>query len=114
MIRQSAYHLLECTILSHFSVESPLLWLRADPEMEYLAEIHFHQPVQMWVRPNFVIHNIFIGRLHVCLYFISGLSILFCGILGGQSLGFHYHSDVVYSCCLVGTIIGHFHFSSQL
>ncbi|GMH30011.1 hypothetical protein Nepgr_031854 [Nepenthes gracilis] len=29
--------------------ESPLLWLRADPEMEYLAEIHFNQPVQMWI-----------------------------------------------------------------
>lgn len=33
-----------------FSSDSPLLWLRADPEMEYLAEIHFNQPVQMWVR----------------------------------------------------------------
>ncbi|GAB4860954.1 hypothetical protein Ancab_036114 [Ancistrocladus abbreviatus] len=31
------------------STESPLLWLRADPEMEYLAEIHFNQPVQMWI-----------------------------------------------------------------
>lgn len=30
-------------------MESPLLWMRADPEMEYLAEIHFNQPVQMWV-----------------------------------------------------------------
>ncbi|PIN24631.1 TATA binding protein associated factor [Handroanthus impetiginosus] len=29
--------------------DSPLLWLRADPEMEYLAEIHFNQPVQMWI-----------------------------------------------------------------
>ncbi|XP_048500364.1 transcription initiation factor TFIID subunit 2 isoform X1 [Beta vulgaris subsp. vulgaris] len=29
--------------------ESPLLWVRADPEMEYLAEIHFNQPVQMWI-----------------------------------------------------------------
>ncbi|CAA0837832.1 Transcription initiation factor TFIID subunit 2 [Striga hermonthica] len=29
--------------------ESPLLWLRADPEMEYLAEVHFNQPVQMWI-----------------------------------------------------------------
>ncbi|CAL5064440.1 unnamed protein product [Urochloa decumbens] len=27
----------------------PLLWIRVDPEMEYLAEIHFHQPVQMWI-----------------------------------------------------------------
>ncbi|KAI9088415.1 hypothetical protein K1719_029864 [Acacia pycnantha] len=31
------------------SSESPLLWIRADPEMEYLAEIHFTQPVQMWI-----------------------------------------------------------------
>uniref|UniRef100_A0A7N0ZVB9 Transcription initiation factor TFIID subunit 2 n=1 Tax=Kalanchoe fedtschenkoi TaxID=63787 RepID=A0A7N0ZVB9_KALFE len=31
------------------NAESPLLWLRADPEMEYLAEIHFNQPVQMWI-----------------------------------------------------------------
>ncbi|TVU09497.1 hypothetical protein EJB05_42973 [Eragrostis curvula] len=31
------------------SIESPLLWIRVDPEMEYLAEIHFHQPVQMWI-----------------------------------------------------------------
>lgn len=31
------------------NAESPLLWLRADPEMEYLAEIHFSQPVQMWI-----------------------------------------------------------------
>ncbi|KAM3751107.1 hypothetical protein ACB098_04G083400 [Castanea mollissima] len=31
------------------SSESPLLWMRADPEMEYLAETHFHQPVQMWI-----------------------------------------------------------------
>lgn len=30
--------------------ESPLLWVRADPEMEYLAEIHFNQPLKMWVR----------------------------------------------------------------
>lgn len=29
--------------------DSPLLWLRADPEMEYLAEVHFNQPVQMWI-----------------------------------------------------------------
>ncbi|XP_060205603.1 transcription initiation factor TFIID subunit 2 isoform X2 [Lycium barbarum] len=29
--------------------DSPLLWLRADPELEYLAEIHFNQPVQMWI-----------------------------------------------------------------
>ncbi|KAL7161014.1 hypothetical protein ACSBR2_041626 [Camellia fascicularis] len=31
------------------NVDSPLLWLRADPEMEYLAEINFNQPVQMWI-----------------------------------------------------------------
>ncbi|KAL2467640.1 Transcription initiation factor TFIID subunit 2 [Forsythia ovata] len=29
--------------------DSPLLWLRADPEMEYLALVHFNQPVQMWI-----------------------------------------------------------------
>ncbi|KAL9239420.1 hypothetical protein vseg_013745 [Gypsophila vaccaria] len=29
--------------------ESSLLWFRADPEMEYLAEIHFNQPLQMWI-----------------------------------------------------------------
>ncbi|PKA47148.1 hypothetical protein AXF42_Ash017093 [Apostasia shenzhenica] len=31
------------------SLDSPLLWIRVDPEMEYLAEMHFHQPVQMWI-----------------------------------------------------------------
>lgn len=31
------------------STESPLLWIRADPDMEYLAEVHFNQPVQMWI-----------------------------------------------------------------
>ncbi|XP_078179654.1 TBP-associated factor 2 isoform X1 [Carex rostrata] len=30
-------------------MDSPLLWIRVDPEMEYLAEIHFHQPVQLWI-----------------------------------------------------------------
>ncbi|XP_047327901.1 transcription initiation factor TFIID subunit 2-like isoform X2 [Impatiens glandulifera] len=30
-------------------VVSQFFWLRADPEMEYLAEIHFYQPVQMWL-----------------------------------------------------------------
>ncbi|XP_073144552.1 transcription initiation factor TFIID subunit 2 isoform X2 [Henckelia pumila] len=29
--------------------DSPLLWLKADPEMEYLADVHFNQPVQMWI-----------------------------------------------------------------
>ncbi|XVF53961.1 hypothetical protein PTKIN_Ptkin05aG0142500 [Pterospermum kingtungense] len=37
------------TIDIRSSVDSPLLWIRADPEMEYLAEIHFNQPVQMWI-----------------------------------------------------------------
>ncbi|KAG2634965.1 hypothetical protein PVAP13_2NG321000 [Panicum virgatum] len=31
------------------SIDSPLQWIRVDPEMEYLAAIHFHQPVQMWI-----------------------------------------------------------------
>uniref|UniRef100_A0A0D9XDL3 Transcription initiation factor TFIID subunit 2 n=1 Tax=Leersia perrieri TaxID=77586 RepID=A0A0D9XDL3_9ORYZ len=31
------------------SMDAPLLWIRVDPEMEYLAEIHFHQPVLMWI-----------------------------------------------------------------
>ncbi|XP_052179990.1 transcription initiation factor TFIID subunit 2 isoform X2 [Diospyros lotus] len=31
------------------NADSPLLWLRADPEMEYLAEINFNQPVQMLI-----------------------------------------------------------------
>ncbi|KAJ3677402.1 hypothetical protein LUZ60_003126 [Juncus effusus] len=30
-------------------MDSPLLWIRVDPEMEYLAEIHFHQPILMWI-----------------------------------------------------------------
>ncbi|KAK4396550.1 Transcription initiation factor TFIID subunit [Sesamum angolense] len=34
-----------CPVLNS---DSPLLWLRADPEMEYLAEVNFNQPVQMW------------------------------------------------------------------
>ncbi|XVE64086.1 hypothetical protein DITRI_Ditri07aG0072800 [Diplodiscus trichospermus] len=37
------------TVDARSSVDSPLLWIRADPEMEYLAEIHFNQPVQMWI-----------------------------------------------------------------
>ncbi|GLJ49640.1 hypothetical protein SUGI_1053220 [Cryptomeria japonica] len=37
------------TIDSRSGLESPLLWLRADPEMEYLAEINIHQPLQMWI-----------------------------------------------------------------
>eukprot|EP00250_Pteridium_aquilinum_P006300 c16246_g1_i1 orf=741-4946(+) len=31
------------------SIESPLLWLRADPQMEYLADIQLQQPEQMWI-----------------------------------------------------------------
>lgn len=31
------------------SMDSPLLWIRVDPDMEYIAEINFHQPVQMWI-----------------------------------------------------------------
>ncbi|KAF6168935.1 hypothetical protein GIB67_038432 [Kingdonia uniflora] len=31
------------------NAESPLLWIRADPEMEYLAEVHLNQPIQMWI-----------------------------------------------------------------
>ncbi|KAK4749006.1 hypothetical protein SAY87_026455 [Trapa incisa] len=34
---------------SRSSSDSPLLWVRSDPEMEYLAEIHLNQPVQMWI-----------------------------------------------------------------
>lgn len=37
------------TLDSRTGLESPLLWLRADPEMEYLADIQIHQPVQMWI-----------------------------------------------------------------
>ncbi|XP_062116921.1 transcription initiation factor TFIID subunit 2 isoform X3 [Humulus lupulus] len=36
------------------SMDSPLLWMRADPELEYLAEIHFNQPIQMWAIPHAV------------------------------------------------------------
>jgi hypothetical protein len=35
--------------MSFCSLESPLLWLRADPELEYLAELNLLQPEQMWV-----------------------------------------------------------------
>ena len=37
------------TLDSRTGLESPLLWLRADPEMEYLENIQIHQPVQMWI-----------------------------------------------------------------
>lgn len=44
-----SYIFLKLYQYGYCSSESPLLWLRADPEMEYLAEVHFNQPVQMWV-----------------------------------------------------------------
>lgn len=46
-----SYYVLLLTLYQYgyCSSDSPLLWLRADPEMEYLAEVHFKQPVQMWV-----------------------------------------------------------------
>ncbi|XP_020679173.1 transcription initiation factor TFIID subunit 2 isoform X1 [Dendrobium catenatum] len=31
------------------SMDSPLLWIRVDPEMEFLADVHFHQPIHMWI-----------------------------------------------------------------
>ncbi|XP_024359807.1 transcription initiation factor TFIID subunit 2 isoform X2 [Physcomitrium patens] len=31
------------------SLESPLLWVRGDPELEYLAELNLIQPEQMWI-----------------------------------------------------------------
>eukprot|EP00249_Psilotum_nudum_P022024 c28343_g3_i2 orf=253-2820(-) len=37
------------TVDSRQGLESPLLWVRADPQLEYLAEIHVHQPEQMWI-----------------------------------------------------------------
>uniref|UniRef100_A0A1D1ZHW3 Transcription initiation factor TFIID subunit 2 n=2 Tax=Anthurium amnicola TaxID=1678845 RepID=A0A1D1ZHW3_9ARAE len=37
------------TLDARTCLDSPLSWLRADPEMEYLAKIHFHQPLQMWI-----------------------------------------------------------------
>lgn len=64
--------------------------MRADPEMEYLAEIHFNQPVQMWVRKRLV-------NLSHCTHF-SNLFIYFCsfdstagsitlGVLSDKSAG---------------------------
>jgi transcription initiation factor TFIID subunit 2 len=37
------------TLDSRTGLESPLLWLRVDPEMEYLVDIQIHQHVQMWI-----------------------------------------------------------------
>lgn len=34
------------------SLESPLLWIRGDPELEYLAELNLRQPEPMWVCVN--------------------------------------------------------------
>lgn len=34
------------------SLESPLLWIRGDPELEYLAELNLLQPEHMWVCLN--------------------------------------------------------------
>ncbi|XP_024402345.1 transcription initiation factor TFIID subunit 2 isoform X1 [Physcomitrium patens] len=31
------------------SLESPLLWIRGDPELEYLAELNLRQPEPMWI-----------------------------------------------------------------
>ncbi|XP_020578033.1 transcription initiation factor TFIID subunit 2 isoform X2 [Phalaenopsis equestris] len=31
------------------SMDSPLLWIRVDPEMEFLADVDFLQPVHMWI-----------------------------------------------------------------
>lgn len=31
------------------SLESPLLWIRGDPELEYLAELNLVQTEHMWV-----------------------------------------------------------------
>ncbi|CAN1317677.1 Transcription initiation factor TFIID subunit 2 [Linum perenne] len=36
-------------VVERTSSESPFSWIRADPEMEYLAEIHLNQPVPMWI-----------------------------------------------------------------
>ncbi|KAF2325520.1 hypothetical protein GH714_029810 [Hevea brasiliensis] len=46
------------------SLESPLLWIRADPEMEYLAEIQFNQPVQMWLLYSVVNNFVYCGNVH--------------------------------------------------
>ncbi|KAI5059244.1 hypothetical protein GOP47_0025563 [Adiantum capillus-veneris] len=37
------------TVDSRQGIESPLLWLRADPQMEYLSDIQLQQPEQMWI-----------------------------------------------------------------
>ncbi|CAM6102974.1 unnamed protein product [Calypogeia fissa] len=45
------------------SLESPLLWLRADPQMEYIAEIHLNQPEQMWINQLEKDRDV-VGQLH--------------------------------------------------
>ena len=39
------------------SLESPLLWIRGDPELEYLAELNLLQPEHMWVCVMFSIRS---------------------------------------------------------
>ncbi|KAL6003622.1 hypothetical protein ACLOJK_023855 [Asimina triloba] len=46
---RSSFYEQDAHNFSFCSAESPLLWVRVDPELEYLAEIQFHQPVQMWI-----------------------------------------------------------------
>ena len=67
------------------SMDSPLLWLRVDPEIEYLAEIRFHQPAQMWVSRYFYFTRTFYDAtyhsndLAQCVSFRSsnGISIVY-------------------------------------
>jgi hypothetical protein len=65
-------------------MDSPLLWIRVDPEMEYLAEIHFHQPVQMWVRATNLPY----------------INIIFCWLATILFLCYHLHEiDTYYRRC---------------
>lgn len=41
-----------CCVCFSDSLESPLLWIRGDPELEYLAELNLLQPEHMWVCLN--------------------------------------------------------------
>lgn len=52
-------------------MDSPLLWIRVDPEMEYLAEIHFHQPVQMWVRTKAFVVSVIYDFIFLPLILLS-------------------------------------------
>ena len=38
----------EPAVDAHSNTESPSSWLKVDPEIEYLAEIHINQPAQKW------------------------------------------------------------------